>query len=100
MREILSVCTQNDFSVNRVRVEDDRSREQSGFQAAKGDNKQFDGEATAPGDFEGEDGRPQKGTVTLALEIRGARPVSKLIAKLTEIGGVIGVQASEPGAPD
>jgi len=100
LREILSVCTQNDFSVNRVRVEDDRSREQSGFQAAKGDNKQFDGEATAPGDFEGEDGRPQKGTVTLALEIRGARPVSKLIAKLTEIGGVIGVQASEPGAPD
>jgi putative Mg2+ transporter-C (MgtC) family protein len=100
LREILAVCTQNDFSVNRVRIDDDRSREQSGFQAAKGDNKQFDGEATTRSDFEEENGRPKKGTVTLALEIRGARPISKLIAKLTEINGVIGVQASESGGAD
>ncbi len=99
LREILSVCTQNEFSVNRVRVETDRSREQSGFQAAKGDDKQFD-DATARGDFEREDGRRQKGTVTLALEVSGARHIGKLIAKLTEINGVIGVQAGEPGAAD
>jgi putative Mg2+ transporter-C (MgtC) family protein len=100
LREILAVCTQHEFSVNRVRVEDDRSREQSGFQAAKGDGKAFDDEATARGDFEGEGVRPQKGTVTVTLDVRGPRAIGKLMTKLTEINGVIGVQAGEPGAAD
>jgi putative Mg2+ transporter-C (MgtC) family protein len=98
--EILSVCTQNDFSVDRVRAENDQSREPSGFQAAKGDGKSLADDATARGGFEGEGGRPQKGTVTLTLEIRGARSIGKLIAKLTEINGVVAVQAGEPGPAD
>ena len=100
LREILAACTQQDFSVSRVRVEDDRSREQSGCQASKGDGKSFDDAAPARGEFEGEDGRPQKGTVRLALEVRGGRSNSKLVAKLTEIAGVTDVQIGEPGAAD
>ena len=35
----------------------------------------------------------QKGVVTLLLEVRGVKSVSKLIARISEIDGVVAVQA-------
>jgi putative Mg2+ transporter-C (MgtC) family protein len=93
LREILAVCTQHEFAVNRVRVEGDSPDERSGFQTAKAGGKQFDDRAAAEGASEAS--RPQKGVVTLLLDVSGARSISKLTTRLSEIDGVVGVQSGE-----
>ncbi len=100
LREILAVCTQNEFSVNRVRVENERPGEQSGFQAAKGDGKGFDDEAPTLSEGADQGNRPRKGVVTLSLELRGGRSLQKLVAKLTEIDGLVEVHAGEGAGGD
>jgi putative Mg2+ transporter-C (MgtC) family protein len=102
LREILAVCTQNEFSVNRVRVENERPGPAPGFAPAEGAGKGFDDESPGLSEPAGADPsqRVQKGIVTLALELRGGRSIAKLIAKLTEINGVVDVQSGEISSAD
>jgi putative Mg2+ transporter-C (MgtC) family protein len=101
LREILAVCTQSEFSVNRVRVESERPGEAPAF-PAEGPGKGFDDESPAASDPSSADlkPRPQKGVVTLALELRGGRSIAKLIGKLSEINGVVDVQSGEVAGAD
>jgi hypothetical protein len=48
---------------------------------------------------EADDGSPMppKGTVTVALELRGGRSVAKLVDRLSEIDGVSAVKLGEAG---
>jgi putative Mg2+ transporter-C (MgtC) family protein len=89
LRDILAVCTQNDFVVNRVQVEG--GGEQSGFHSAKGHGKDPEDTGPAP-----EESAPAaKGVVTLLLEVRGVKSATKLITRLSEINGVVAVQTLE-----
>jgi putative Mg2+ transporter-C (MgtC) family protein len=88
LREVLALCTQHDWAVNRVQVEDVGAR--SEFQTAKGHRR--DAEDMTP---EADDRATQKGVVTLLLEVRGVKSVNKLIIRLSEIDGVVAVQAGE-----
>jgi hypothetical protein len=96
LREILAVCTNQEFSVSRVQVEGKplRGKNQSGSQAGKGrgtgweDHPEEVDEARL-GDL------PREGIVTLLVEVRGARPVGKLAARLTEIEGVTAVRVGD-----
>jgi putative Mg2+ transporter-C (MgtC) family protein len=102
LREILAVCTQNEFSINRARVENERPGEAPDLPPAEGAGKGFDDESPALSEALGADRkRPApKGIVTLALELRGGRSFAKLIAKLAEINGVLDVQSSDVAGAD
>jgi putative Mg2+ transporter-C (MgtC) family protein len=54
-------------------------------------------EAQDLADFEGTDvpSEPQKGVVDLCLQVKGKRPISHLIAKLSDIDGVVGVGTAD-----
>jgi len=80
LREVLVVCTQQDFAVSRVRV----ARESSV------DSRDADGPA---------EDAAKKRVVTVALEIQGTRSVAKLAAKLAEINGVVSVNAGDANVP-
>lgn len=97
LRDILIVCTQQDFAVTGVQVERDGdvSRDRRGKQWGKGRAKEAaDGPAAV---VEPADGAPvgSKGTVTVFLELRGGRSIAKLVDKLSEIAGVSAVNAGE-----
>ncbi len=67
----------------------------AGFQSGKAHGKGVD-DASSPGDLASitEQGSfSPKGIVTLILEVRGAKSVNKLVARLGEIDGVVAVQA-------
>src|SRR5271154_5799166 len=87
LREVLAICTQQDFSVSRVQVEGDRKgHNKSGFQTGKGHGKGEDDEVSVSDlGVSSPAGPPPKGIVTLLIEIRGAKSLSKLITRLTEI---------------
>ena len=94
LREALAICTQHGFSLSRVQIEDDNSRERgrSGFQDAKGQGKGSDDETSASSeDSSAEGAPPPKGVVTLLLEIRGTKSLAKLVTHLSEIDGVASV---------
>jgi putative Mg2+ transporter-C (MgtC) family protein len=99
LRDILIVCTQQDFAVTGVQVERDGepSRDRRGKQSGKGRAKDAADVLTAV--VEADDGSPTppKGTVTVVLELRGGRSVAKLVDKLSEIDGVSAVKAGEAG---
>jgi putative Mg2+ transporter-C (MgtC) family protein len=95
LREVLAACTQQEFSVNRLQVEEPKkSRERSGFQDEKGHGKGADDEASGNGLTAAAE-PPPKGIVTLLLEIRGAKSLNKLAARLSEIDGVVAVQVGD-----
>jgi putative Mg2+ transporter-C (MgtC) family protein len=80
LRDILVACTQLRFAIDNVElVQPERaiSRE----------------EAQDRADLEGTDLRAglEKGVVTLTLQVKGKRPVSHLVAKLSDISGVVRV---------
>ena len=97
LREILAVCTSQEFSVSRVQNEGKplRGRGQSGAQAGKGRGTGWEDHPEevyeAPfGDL------PTEGIVTPPeIEVRGARPVGRLAARLNEIAGVTGVRVGD-----
>ena len=91
---MLTVCTQQDFTVSGVRIEGEKKgRNQSGFQTGKGHGKGEDHEfAESDPGIPAQAGPPAKGIVTLLLEVRGARPLSKLVTRLGEIDGVVAAQ--------
>ena len=80
LREILVACTQLRFAVDHVDVE----RNSETIESAQ--------EAQDLADFEGtEADGPRKGIVSLSMQVKGKRPVSHLIARLSDIGGVVHV---------
>jgi hypothetical protein len=92
LRDVLALCTQQDFAVSRLRV-DATERGQSGFQAGKGQSKGADEEDVS--DLDAPAAPRGKGVVTVAMEIRGVKSLSKLIARLSEVSGVVAVNAGE-----
>ena len=99
LRDILIVCTQQDFAVTGVQVERDGepSQDRRGKRSGKGRAKDAADALTAV--VEADDGSPMppKGTVTVVLELRGGRSVAKLVDKLSEIDGVSAVKLGEAG---
>jgi putative Mg2+ transporter-C (MgtC) family protein len=96
LREILAVCTNQEFSVSRVQVEGTplRGEGQSGAQAGKGRGTSWEDhpeelDEASLGDL------PTEGIVSLLVEVRGAKPVGRLAARLTKITGVTAVRVGE-----
>jgi len=80
LRSILIICTTLRFAIDGVEL--DRG-------AAMPSRRE---EAEDLADIEGvETERPQRGIVVLEMRVRGKRPISHLIARLTDIDGVVGV---------
>jgi putative Mg2+ transporter-C (MgtC) family protein len=100
LRDILIVCTQQDFAVTGVQVERDGEkvgRDHRGKHSGKGRAKEA---ADAPAAIvEPADDSPMasNGTVTVFLELRGGRSIAKLVDKLSEIDGVSAVNAGDAG---
>ena len=97
MRDILILCTQQDFAVTGVQVERDGEvrRDRRGKHSGKARAKEpADALATV---IEPVDDSPMvsKGAVTVLLELRGGRSIAKLVDKLSEIDGVFAVNAGE-----
>ena len=96
LREILAVCTHQEFSVSRVQVEREplTASAQSGAQADKGLGTGWEDHPAevveAP-----PDPAATRGVVTLLIEIRGAKSLTKLAARLSEIDGVTSVHAGD-----
>ena len=78
LRDILVVCTQLRFAIDHVDVERNRLVSDTAEQAQ--DMADYEGVA-------GED--PRKGLVSLSMEVKGKRPISHLIASLSDIAGVV-----------
>jgi putative Mg2+ transporter-C (MgtC) family protein len=99
LRDILTVCTQQDFAVTGLQVERDgeSGRDRRGKQSGKSRTRE-PAYATAA-IFEPSDDAPvtSKGTVTVVLELRGGRSVARLVDKLSEIDGVAVVNAGDAG---
>jgi putative Mg2+ transporter-C (MgtC) family protein len=87
LREVLASCTRSEFSVSRVQVERDPSHE-AGSERLGGQESPEEG---AGGDWS----FSPKGIVTLRVEVRGARSVARLAARLSEIDGVTSVHAGD-----
>lgn len=84
------------FSMSRVQVEGKpfRGKAQSGAQAGKGRGTGWEDHAEEVdealfGDL------PREGIVTLLVEVRGARPVTRLAARLNNIAGVTPVHVGD-----
>lgn len=83
LRDILTLCTQQRFTISQVDVE--RGNESASEIEARGDQADFEGlELEHVG----------KGIVILSMQVKGKRPVTHLIAKLSEIDGVISVSSA------
>jgi putative Mg2+ transporter-C (MgtC) family protein len=98
LREILSMCSQADFSIGRVQVEgnQERTRKQSGFQTGRGHDKDSYDEGVASEDDSSAGASPSsKGIVSVLMEVRGAKSIPKLAARLSEIPGVVKVLAGD-----
>jgi putative Mg2+ transporter-C (MgtC) family protein len=99
LRDILTVCTQQDFAVTGLQVERDgeSGRDRRGKQSGKSRAREA-AFATAAVLEAGDDAPVAlKGTVTVILELRGGRSIAKLVDKLSEIDGVSAVHAGDAG---
>jgi putative Mg2+ transporter-C (MgtC) family protein len=85
LRTILIACTDLRFGIDQVEIERE-SQPRPNFE-----------EARDLADYEGIDIRQQvrKGVVTLCMQVKGKRPISHLIARLTAIDGVVAVGTVE-----
>jgi putative Mg2+ transporter-C (MgtC) family protein len=102
LRDIMVACTKQDFSVSRMRVESPSSdqREQRNS-TDDGKLKGFDDHASAEEvvvETVTQNTRSGR-TVTVALEVQGAGSVAKLVGKLSEIAGVVSVNARDENIP-
>jgi putative Mg2+ transporter-C (MgtC) family protein len=99
LRDILVVCTQQDFAVTGLEVERDgeASRDRRGKHSGKGRAKEAADALAAVAEPADEAPAAAKGAVTVFLELRGGRSIAKLVDKLTEIDGVFAVNAGEAG---
>ena len=96
MRDILTFCTQQDFAVTGVQVKrvGERGRDRRDKLSGKGRARDA-GDAFGASFEPSDDSTASKGTVTVVLELRGARSVTKLVDKLSQIDGVSAVQVCE-----
>jgi putative Mg2+ transporter-C (MgtC) family protein len=99
LRDILMVCTQQDFAVTGVQVERDgeAGRDRRGKQSGKSRAREAayaTAAALEPGD---EALVPSKRMVAVVLELRGGRSIVKLVDKLSEIDGVSTVTVGDAG---
>jgi putative Mg2+ transporter-C (MgtC) family protein len=99
LRDVLMVCTQQDFAVTGLEVERDgeASRDRRGKHSGKGRAKDAADALAAVAEPAGEAPTAAKGAVTVFLELRGGRSIAKLVDKLSEIDGVFAVNAGEAG---
>jgi putative Mg2+ transporter-C (MgtC) family protein len=97
LRDILVVCTQQDFSISRVRVEreGDTDRDRTGKQSGKSRAKEASDIPRETAEAFDNPPKASKGVVTVDLELRGARSIDKLVDKLSEIDGVVSVSATD-----
>jgi putative Mg2+ transporter-C (MgtC) family protein len=99
LRDILTVCTHEDFAVTGVEVERDGERafDRRGKHSGKARAKEpayADAAGLEEADASGNEARR---TVTVALELRGGRSLARLVDKLSEIDGVFAVNAGDAG---
>jgi putative Mg2+ transporter-C (MgtC) family protein len=99
LRDILALCTQQDFAITGLHVERDgeAARDHRGRQSGKSRAREAAYAAATvlePGD---DAPMPSKGTVTVVLELRGGRSVAKLVDRLSEIDGVLAVNVGDAG---
>jgi hypothetical protein len=97
LRDILTLCTQQDFAVTGVQVERDgeAGRDRRGKQSGKSRAREAAYVTSAvlePGD---DAPTAPKGMVAVALELRGGRSIAKLVDKLSEIDGVSTVNVGD-----
>jgi putative Mg2+ transporter-C (MgtC) family protein len=93
LREILAVCTNQEFSVSRVQVEKALpGKGQSGAEAGK---DRGTGWEDHPEETDEAPLSDPSGVVTLLIEVRGAKPVGRLTARLSEIAGVTQVRVGD-----
>jgi putative Mg2+ transporter-C (MgtC) family protein len=100
LRDILVICTQHDFAVSRVRVE--RGSSSSDAQTSSLTDNGGTVQDSQSADQAAPDNAPSNAarkTVTVALEIQGAKSVMKLASKLAEIAGVVSVNAGDANIP-
>jgi putative Mg2+ transporter-C (MgtC) family protein len=99
LRDILMVCTHEDFAVTGLEVERDgeASRDRRGKRSGKGRAREAADALAAVAESGEEAPTAAKGAVTVFLELRGGRSIAKLVDKLTEIDGVFAVSAGEAG---
>jgi len=96
LREILAACTGQEFSVSRVQVERTPQHDQSrsGDQAGKGRGTGWEDHPAETDEAPLAD-LSRQGIVTLMIEVRGAKSVAKLAARLSEIAGVTSVRVGD-----
>jgi putative Mg2+ transporter-C (MgtC) family protein len=88
LREVLACCTGSEFAVSRVQVERDPTHEVGSAHVPDQDD-------LGPEEAVGGNWTPQKGIVTLRVEVRGAKSVARLAERLSEIPGVTSVQVGD-----
>lgn len=86
MLTILVRCTELRFAINQVRLD----RPDQPVESAEAARDAADIEGAELGALERTTG-PTPGIVTLRMQVKGKRPVSHLIAKLSDIDGVLEV---------
>jgi putative Mg2+ transporter-C (MgtC) family protein len=99
LRDVLVECTQQGFSISRLRVErGSRALQPDHGQPSAGSEN---GATFDEPEFAGEPGGDKRGRriVTVALEVQGSRALGKLVTRLTEIAGVESVNASDGNVP-
>ena len=100
LTQILTVCTQHDFAVTRLSVEDDTAfstmARSPGSKQEHGHGKQWDDEESGIVDqsLGGEPPKPDS-VVKLVIEVRGTKSYPKLVARIADIPGVVSVQAGD-----
>jgi putative Mg2+ transporter-C (MgtC) family protein len=99
LRDILILCTQQEFAVTGVQVERDGEvgRDRRGKHSGKGRAKEAADALAAIVEPADDSAMASKGIVTVFLELRGGRSIARLVDKLSEIDGVSAVQVGEAG---
>jgi putative Mg2+ transporter-C (MgtC) family protein len=87
LRTILIACTALRFAIDHVEIE--REDRHGLEREAAEDLADDEGVDVAPG--------PWKGVVVLCMQVKGKRPVSHLIARLSDIDGVLAVGSADRG---
>ena len=82
LRQILIRCTELRFAIDRVRIDRD------GLAEAREETED---------NAHGLDGRHFREAVTLSMQVKGKRPIEHLIARLTEVEGVLRVATTSDG---
>jgi putative Mg2+ transporter-C (MgtC) family protein len=98
LRSVLVACTQHDFAISKVRVGRPSATEQEETTSGTGHGKGAGFEENSAHKDKSDHKEPQQ-VVTVALEVQGARSIAKLVAKLSEIPGVVTVNATDENVP-